>query len=89
LHGSELDVISLVRKVDIKYSRPAESAVYSTADFVENSVDKVYAGLLESEKVIVQVKVKLYNEKNDRIVVSNFHWFLWNPDKIFSSIGGN
>ena len=74
--STELDVIPVVRKADIKYSRPAESVVYSTADFAENSVDEVYAGLRERGKVIIEVKVKMYNESNERIASSTIHWFL-------------
>lgn len=74
--NTELDVIPVVRKVDIKYSRPAESVVYSTADFAENSVDKVYAGLIERGKVVIEVHVELYNETNERTAVSNIQWFL-------------
>ena len=66
----------MVRKVDIKYSRPAESVAYSTADFIENSVAEVYTGLKERGKVIVHVKVELYNETGERIAVSGIHWFL-------------
>ena len=75
-HGSELDILPVVRKADIKYSKPAESVVYSTADFVEKSLDAVYAGLKERGKVIVEIKVELYNETNERTAVSNIHWFL-------------
>ena len=75
-HNSELDIIPVVRKADIKYSRPAESAVYSTADFVDDSADEIYAGLQERGKVIIQVKVGLYNEAGERIAVSTIDWFL-------------
>jgi len=75
-HNSDLDIIPVVRKADIKYSRPAESAVYSTADFAENSVDEVYAGLKERGKVIIEVKVELYNDIDERIAASTVHWFL-------------
>lgn len=74
--STELDIIPVVRKADIKYSRPAESVVYSTADFVENSVDEVCVGLKERGKVIIEVKVELYNETDERTAVSNIHWFL-------------
>lgn len=75
-HNSELDIIPLVRKADIKYSRPAEPAVYSTADFVDDSAEKIYAGLIEKGKVIIQVKVGLYNDTGERIAVSTIDWFL-------------
>jgi acyl-coenzyme A thioesterase PaaI-like protein len=75
-HDSVLDIRPVVRKVDIKYSRPSESAVYSTADFAEHSLDEVYAGLKERGKVLATVKVELYNETHDRIALSNIHWFL-------------
>ncbi len=75
-HDSELDLIPVVRKVEIKYSKPAKSAVYSTAEFIKNSLDDLYTGLKERGKVIIEVKVELYNETNERTAVSNIHWFL-------------
>jgi len=75
-HSSELKIIPVVRKADIKYSRPAESAVYSIADFVESSVEEVCAGLEERGKVIIDVKVSLCNETDERIAVSTIQWFL-------------
>ena len=75
-HHSELDVIPVVRKAEIKYSRSAESPVYSTADFTENSVDEIHAGLKERGKVLVEVRVELYDETNERIAVSGIQWFL-------------
>ena len=75
-HHSELEIIPVVRKGDIKYSRPAESTVYSTADFTENSVDEIYAGLKERGKVLIEVRVELYNDTDERIAVSSIQWFL-------------
>jgi hypothetical protein len=72
----ELNIIPVVRKADIKYSRPADSVVYSTAEFFDNDADEVFAGLKEKGKVIVKVNVNLFNETLERIAVSTVHWFL-------------
>lgn len=74
--NSQPDIIPVVRKADIKYSRPGESVVYSTAVFAENSAEEVYAGLKERGKAIVKVKVELYNETDEKIAISTIHWFL-------------
>ena len=74
--SSELDILPVVRRVDIKYSRPAESVVYSTAEFVDYSAEEMYAELIKRGKVIIKAKVELYNETNERIAVSTIHWFL-------------
>ncbi|MGW8316225.1 MAG: PaaI family thioesterase [Bacteroidales bacterium] len=72
----ELNLIPVVRKVDIKYSKPGETVVYSTADFSECSMEEGYAELKEKGRVMIKVKVSLYNESKERIAVSNIHWFL-------------
>ena len=75
-HNSELDVIPVVRTADIKYSRPGESVIYSKAEFAEDSVEEVYTGLKSRGNIIVRVKVELFNERHERIAISNIHWFL-------------
>lgn len=75
-HNSELDILPVVRKADIKYSRPGESVIYSTAEFAEGSVEEVYTGLKSRGNIIVRVKVELFNERHERIAISNIHWFL-------------
>lgn len=74
--NTELNIVPVVRKGEIKYSRPAESIVYASADFPEQSADAVYTALKERGKAVVQVKVELYNEAHERTVVATIHWFL-------------
>ena len=75
-HNTTLEILPVVRKADIKYSRPVESIVYATADFTEQSVDAVYTALKERRKAVVEVKVVLYNEAHERTAASTVHWFL-------------
>lgn len=74
--SSGMNIIPVVRKADIKYSRPVKKIVYATADIAENSMEEVYAGLQERGKVFIRIKVDLFDETNERIAVSNIHWFL-------------
>jgi acyl-coenzyme A thioesterase PaaI-like protein len=71
-----LEIIPVVRKVEIKYSRPVESTVYARADFAERSADAVLRALKEKRKAMAEVKVMLYNEAHERTAVSKVVWFL-------------
>jgi len=75
-NNTALEIVPVVRKADIKYSRPVESIVYAKADFAEQSVDGVYTILKERRKAVVEVKVVLYNKANERTAVSSIYWFL-------------
>ena len=74
--NTDLDIVPVVRKGENKYSRPAESTVYASADYAEQSADAVYSALKERGKAVVEVKVELYNEAHERTVVASIHWFL-------------
>jgi len=73
---TDLEIIPVVRKVEIKYSRSVESTVYASADFAERSADAVYTELKERRKAMAEVKVMLYNEAHERTAVSKVVWFL-------------
>lgn len=75
-HHIELNIVPVVRKGEVKYSRPADSTVYASVDFAEQSADAVYTALKERGKAVVEVKVELYNEAHERTVVASIHWFL-------------
>jgi len=75
-YNTELEILPVVRKVEIKYSRPVESIVYASADFTEQSVDAVYTALKERRKAFIELKVELYDEAHERTAVSNVHWYL-------------
>ena len=76
----ELDIIPVVRKVEMKFSKPANGSIYSKACLVNSGKEEIYKELITSKRVIIKVKVELFNESNDRLFSSIFDWFITNRD---------
>lgn len=72
----ELVIIPVVRKVEVKYSKPASGSVFSNAALVDSTVPDVIDALKTKKRVIVQVKVDLYGAANEKLSTSVFDWFL-------------
>ncbi|MBE9510318.1 MAG: YiiD C-terminal domain-containing protein [Bacteroidetes bacterium] len=72
----ELNIIPVVRKVEIKYSKPGNGTVYSKADFVDTNTIEIIDELSNKKRVIIKVKVDIYNENLNKIMTSIFDWFI-------------
>ncbi len=72
----KLNIIPVVRKVDVKYSKPGIGTVYSKADFVDSNVDEIIDKLLEKKRIIIKVRVDIYNENLNKLLTSVFDWFI-------------
>ena len=75
-HSLEPDIIPVVRRVEIKYTKPAESRVYACAEFKDSSAGEITRVLRERKRALLGVKVVLYNESHEKLVVSIVNWFL-------------
>jgi hypothetical protein len=74
---SELtDIVPVVRKVEIKYKKPATGCVYSKAKFFETEKDEVLAALGQRGRAILKVEVMLFDETAVLIMQSIFEWFV-------------
>jgi len=74
---SELtDIVPVVRKVEIKYKKPATGGVFSRAKFVETEKNEFLEALTERGRAILKVEVSLYNETEGVIMQSVFEWFV-------------
>ena len=72
----KLDVIPVVRKAEIKYSKPGNGQVLSKADFVNTDVIKIHEELQLNRRVLLKIKVDLFNSEIERIMTAVFEWFL-------------
>lgn len=74
--GYALNVIPVVRKVEVKFSKPANGTVYSKASIIEPGIGEILEELKTKHRVIIKVKVDIYNDDSERIFTSIFDWFL-------------
>ena len=72
----ELDVIPVVRKVEIKYRKPGNGTVFSKADFFDTDSAEIIEELNNKKRVIIKVRVDIYNDQNDKLVSSVIDWFI-------------
>ena len=72
----DMDVIPVVRKVEIKYRKPGNGTVFSKADFLDTDTEKVIAELNSKKRVIIKVSVDIYNDQDDKLVSSVIDWFI-------------
>ena len=72
----KLDIIPVVRKVEIKYNKPGNGTVYSKADLVDTNTNEIIDELNNNKRVIIKVKVEIYNEDLNKLMTSIFDWFV-------------
>ncbi|MCK4661502.1 MAG: YiiD C-terminal domain-containing protein [Bacteroidales bacterium] len=57
----KLNIIPVVRKVEIKYSKHGNGKVFSKADFIDTNTNKVIDELNNKKRIIIKVKVDIFN----------------------------
>ena len=74
---SELNnIVPVVRKVETKYRKPAEGAVFSKAQFQETEKAEVLNALNQKGRTTLKVEVSLHDETNVLVMQSVFEWFI-------------
>jgi acyl-coenzyme A thioesterase PaaI-like protein len=74
--SGQTDIVPLVRKVEVTYRKPTESAVYSKAKFLETQKDEVLEILAQKGRVMLKVEVSLFDQDNTLIMKALFEWFV-------------
>ena len=74
---SELtEVISVVRRVETKYKKPATGAVFSKAKFREIEKNEILEALSQKGRTLLKVEVSLFDEADVPVMQSVFEWFI-------------
>lgn len=68
------NILAVVRNVDVKYSKPAETKLLSIAS-IEN-IDEIKEQLKTKNRIFINVNVKIFDENNNLTMDSNFKWFI-------------
>ena len=79
---SELtDIIPVVRKVEIKYKKPATGSVFSKAKFIETDKNDFLKAMNQSGRAMLKVEVTLFDDTEILIMQSVFEWFVSKLEK--------
>ena len=71
------EVIPVVRKAEIKFSKPANGEVKSKVNFLNSSKTNVLNELNDKNRILAKVKVYLFDENNAKVLHSEFEWFIF------------
>lgn len=70
------NILPVVRKVETKYRKPAFGKIYSKANFVNTDKANILEELNIRKKVLITIRVSLYDVEKNNIMQSNFEWFI-------------
>lgn len=71
-----ISTIPVVRKVEVKYSKPGNGDVFSRATYFNSSTEEIYEVLKNRKRVIIKVKVEIFNQQDEKLMSSVFDWFV-------------
>lgn len=69
-------LIPVVRKTEAKYHRPANGTLYSKATFELTNKSDILKELESKKRVIIKVKVEIFNEQKQKTLTVVFDWFI-------------
>ena len=73
----ELKNISpVVRRVETRYKKPALGKILSKANFVNIDKEKILEELDINQRILITVRVLLYDLEKTNVMQSDFEWFI-------------
>ena len=70
------NIIPVVRNVETKYKKPALGKILSTAGFVNIDKEKILEELETNQRILITVRVLLYDSEKTKVMQSDFEWFV-------------
>lgn len=70
------NVIPVVRKVETKFKKPANGAIFSKASLIEATPLQVIIELISKQRALVTVRVMLFNIEQVNVMQADFEWFI-------------
>ena len=74
------NIVPVVRKVETKYKKPVQGAVFSRACFIETDRVKIIETLESKKRVLLTVRVSLFDSEEKNVMQSDFEWFIVKSD---------
>jgi acyl-coenzyme A thioesterase PaaI-like protein len=71
-----LDVVPVIRNVQVKYRKPVRGPVFSKADFWESGVDEILKELHIKKRVLIKVAVDILDQKDVKVITSILEWMV-------------
>ncbi len=72
--GSEL--IPVVRQVEVKYKKPANGRINSTATLIDNTIEEIQEQLITRKRAFLKLKIELFDINKINVMTGEFNWFV-------------
>jgi thioesterase domain-containing protein len=72
----EFQIIPLLRKATVKYSKPVEGIVKSRGTLTGKSKETIIDELTRKSRTLIDVEVTLFSETGEKVMSSEFQWFV-------------
>ena len=69
-------VVPMLRKAKIKFNKPGNTEVFSSATIPEEKKERFLTELKKRGRALVEVNVELYDVEDMKIFSSTFEWFI-------------
>lgn len=69
-------LIPVVRRVEVKYKKPATGQINSAATLIDDTIDNINRQLLLKNRAIIKLKVDLFDAQKVNIMTADFEWFV-------------
>lgn len=70
------NLVPVVRKVEVKYKKPALGQINSTAKFSNNTEEVIKSELQSRSRAIILLIVELWDKNAVNVMTANFEWFI-------------
>lgn len=75
------NILPVVRTVETKYKKPAQGIICAKAGFVEAGKEQVLEELTTKQRVLITIRVQLYDSSGNNVMLSDFQWFVAKHNK--------
>lgn len=72
----QMDVMPVVRRAEIKYSRQGSGKAYSRAEFAAIGLFEAISELKNKKKAMITVKVEIFDQESEKLLIAFFDWFI-------------
>ncbi len=70
------NIVPVVRKVELKYKKPAEGKIKSKASMDKEMIEKVRKDIINKGRALLTVNVEIFDVNNNLTLQSGYEWFL-------------
>lgn len=69
-------LIPVVRQVEVKYKKPANGKILSTAILIDHTIDEIKEQLETRKRTSLRLKIDLYDSDKVNVMTGIFEWFI-------------